>query len=301
MSMTGLSGGGNNMQYDENGWPTQSAGGALDYQGDAPVQGPQQAPDRQTFRDNAIDRPVMDGRRSSYDIQPRAMGGPMSGQMYNVNEMGPENVYAGGSVTRNPNPATIDGQTGYVEPNIEGRADGGAVGYAPPEVAQNTRQDRRAATYGALSNRLGQGGKYSWDDQEGLWMGPRGNPRKHQKAAPIGSTYEAPPMETDIDTTQGTDYNWQTDPGYQFRFEDRGAAARGGLLSGGYGRKAIRYGQGFASNEYTNVYNRIAGIAGMGQTANQHAGNAAQYGGAAMGQGAAASGINSAYGCCEWH
>ena len=290
MSMTGLDGGGNTMQYDENGWPTQSAGqpgSALDYQGDAPVQGPQQLPDRQTFRDNAIDRPVMGGKyRSAYA---RAAGGYMDqNTMYNVNEMGPENVYAGGAVTRNPNPATIDGQTGYVEPNIEGRFLGGLLGGSPIH--------KKVA--GAV---MGGGNKKGrWDEDQGLYLGPRGNPKAKQAAPPPG--YEAPQMETDIDTTQGQDYNWQTDPGYQFRFEegqralDRGAAARGGLLSGGYGRKAIRYGQGFASNEYTNVYNRIAGIAGMGQTANQHAGNAAQYGGAAMGQGAAASGINSAYG-----
>ena len=67
-------------------------------------------------------------------------------------------------------------------------------------------------------------------------------------------------------------------------------------MSGGYGRKAIRYGQGFASNEYTNVYNRIANIAGMGQTANQGAANAAMYGGQQMGQGALNMGAAGAYG-----
>jgi len=257
----------------------------------------------------AAQRPVegMPSRyQSAYNIHGRAGGG----HMYNINEMGPENVYAGGHITRNPNPMTIDGQTGYVEPNIQGRAVGGAMDYmqdpqrpvamAGPTVAQNAPQTGRADVYNALSNRVGRGGKYNFDEGEGLWMGPRGNPRKHQKAPPPG--YKPPQVETDVDTTLGQDYNWQTDPGYQFRFDEgmRGlensAAARGGLLSGGFGRKAIRYGQGFASNEFSNVYNRIMGIAGMGQVANQHAGNAAQYGGAAMGQGAAAGGINSAYG-----
>jgi hypothetical protein len=97
-------------------------------------------------------------------------------------------------------------------------------------------------------------------------------------------------------------YQFQTEPGYQFRFEegqralDRGAAARGGLLSGGYGRKAIRYGQGFASNEYANVYNRIANIAGLGQTSATTSGNAALYAGQGMGTAASNAANATAYG-----
>lgn len=69
------------------------------------------------------------------------------------------------------------------------------------------------------------------------------------------------------------EYSFQTDPGYEFRMSEgsraleRGAAARGGLLSGGFARKALRYAQDYASNEYQNVYNRIASIAGFGQVA----------------------------------
>ncbi len=88
-----------------------------------------------------------------------------------------------------------------------------------------------------------------------------------------------------------------TDPGYEFRVGEgqraleRGASARGGLLSGGFARKAIRYGQDYASNEYTNVYNRIANIAGFGPVAAGASGAAAQYGGAQAG--AAASDIGA--------
>ncbi len=63
-----------------------------------------------------------------------------------------------------------------------------------------------------------------------------------------------------------------TDPGYGFRFDEgqraieRSAAARGMGLSGGILRELARYGQGIGSAEYGNVYNRIAGIAGLGQT-----------------------------------
>jgi hypothetical protein len=63
------------------------------------------------------------------------------------------------------------------------------------------------------------------------------------------------------------------DPSYQFRLGegmkalDRTAAARGGLISGGALKAAQRYGQEFASNEFGNAYNRLASMAGLGQTA----------------------------------
>jgi hypothetical protein len=53
------------------------------------------------------------------------------------------------------------------------------------------------------------------------------------------------------------------DPGYAFRLKegqnalDRQAAARGGLISGGALKAAGRYGQDYASNEYTNAFNRF--------------------------------------------
>jgi hypothetical protein len=68
-------------------------------------------------------------------------------------------------------------------------------------------------------------------------------------------------------------YNWQQDPGYQFRMDEgmrvleRGAAARGILNSGGTIRGAVRYGQNYASSEYQRVFDRVAAIAGRGQGA----------------------------------
>jgi hypothetical protein len=77
---------------------------------------------------------------------------------------------------------------------------------------------------------------------------------------------------------------FQADPGYAFRLSegmkalDRTAAARGGLLSGAALKGASRYGQDYASNEYTNAFNRyqveraaqlapLQSLAGVGQTA----------------------------------
>lgn len=110
------------------------------------------------------------------------------------------------------------------------------------------------------------------------------------------------------------------DPGYDFRMAEgqraleRGAAARGGLQSGGAMKALSRYGQDYASNEYGNAYNRfnqdrdrrfgrLSTMSGYGQGANaanaqagQAYGNAGQnyannYGGnlrgAANAQGAA--------------
>jgi hypothetical protein len=78
--------------------------------------------------------------------------------------------------------------------------------------------------------------------------------------------------------------DFQKDPGYQFRMDegakavDNSAAARGGVLSGGAMKAMARYGQDFASNEYSNAYNRfntdqttrfnrLSSLAGTGQTA----------------------------------
>jgi len=81
-----------------------------------------------------------------------------------------------------------------------------------------------------------------------------------------------------------TNADFVKDPGYQFRMAEgaRGveasAAARGGALSGGALKALARYQQGYASNEFgaaydrfnsnlTGRYNRLAGLAGTGQTA----------------------------------
>ena len=72
---------------------------------------------------------------------------------------------------------------------------------------------------------------------------------------------------------QGPDALLQTDPGYQFRLGEgnkaieNAARARGQYFSPSTVKELTRYGQGFASNEFGNVYNRLSGLAGMGQGA----------------------------------
>lgn len=90
--------------------------------------------------------------------------------------------------------------------------------------------------------------------------------------------------------------NIANDPGYQFRMQqgqqalERSASARGMMNSGGALKSLSRYSQGVASDEYQNAwnrnqaentgrYNRLAGIAGVGQTAAQQMGSyGSQYG-----------------------
>lgn len=96
-------------------------------------------------------------------------------------------------------------------------------------------------------------------------------------------------IATTMDAGGGSpDYSaFYKSPGYDFRFDEgqraieRSAAARGGLMSGGMGRELTRYGQGFASGEFNNYANRLASLAGIGQTA---VGQSGQLGSAAAGQ-----------------
>jgi len=110
-------------------------------------------------------------------------------------------------------------------------------------------------------------------------------------------------------------YDANADPGTQFRISqankalERSAAAKGNLMSGGTLKSLASYNQDMASQEYGNAYsrwkqnqdttyNRLAGIAGLGQTATQATNQAGmnyanQYGQNAIGgaQAQASAGI----------
>lgn len=59
-------------------------------------------------------------------------------------------------------------------------------------------------------------------------------------------------------------YQWQLGQGLQAL--DRSAAAQGSLNSGRHTADTLNYAQGLASQEYGNQWNRLAGLAGVGQT-----------------------------------
>ena len=94
---------------------------------------------------------------------------------------------------------------------------------------------------------------------------------------------------------------FQQDPGYGFRFDqgqkalERSAAARGGLISGNTGGALQQFGQGMASQEYQNAFNRyqaerqarlgpLQSLAGVGQTSVNALGQAGQNYASGMGE-----------------
>ncbi|WP_052757578.1 hypothetical protein [Sphingobium chungbukense] len=84
-------------------------------------------------------------------------------------------------------------------------------------------------------------------------------------------------------------------PGYRFQMDeglkaiDRQNAARGALNSGGADKARIRYAQGLAASTYDTYANRLAALAGVGQSAT---GSTAAAGAQAAGTIAAAYGAN---------
>ena len=81
----------------------------------------------------------------------------------------------------------------------------------------------------------------------------------------------------------------EQDPSYKFRFQqgqsalENGAAARGNFMSGNMLRALTDYGQNMASTEYSNIANRLAGLANVGQGSAQYIGNAGMNTGAQIG------------------
>ncbi|AOF85742.1 hypothetical protein BSY239_681 [Hydrogenophaga sp. RAC07] len=107
--------------------------------------------------------------------------------------------------------------------------------------------------------------------------------------------------------------DFEADPGYQFRMDEGtravegGAAARGNLLSGAAQKALVKYGQGVASEEYGNAFNRFTGqqtnkfnrlksMIDTGTGASTQIGNAAQTFGNATAQTNAAVGNAQAAG-----
>lgn len=115
--------------------------------------------------------------------------------------------------------------------------------------------------------------------------------QNREDAAPWREAGQTALGQMSAGTVEGGDFNrdftladFTHDPGYDFRMRqgqqslDRSAAARGGALSGAAIKGSMRYGQDYASGEYQNAYNRfnndrtqrfnrLASLAGVGQTA----------------------------------
>jgi hypothetical protein len=183
--------------------------------------------------------------RQQQEITPRYTGGPMMpGQTYSVGELEPEMVTTQSGINQLVTQPTV---------------------MSPTEPAQ--------VTPGPIGQTLSQ---YPSDFM----------PMPQTINAPA----QMPSTLSDIVQSQGAiapTYQGMTDdPGYMFRFGEgqraleRSAAARGGLLSGGTGRRLAKFGQEMGSQEYMNRFNRLASIAGMGQVMTQGSGQMGMgYGG----------------------
>lgn len=140
----------------------------------------------------------------------------------------------------------------------------------------------------------------AWEAAQNQWGGPRDT-----RGAETGGSMYSPSISYDLDrlrdpsriVSDAPQFDFQTDPSYQFRFGEgqraleSSAAARGGVLSGGNMRDLTEYGQNMASQEFGNIYNRLSTIAGYAPQGTAQGGNA----GAAIGQ-AGSAGIEAAGG-----
>ncbi len=104
-------------------------------------------------------------------------------------------------------------------------------------------------------------------------------------------TLRAQRADVSASSPEAPDYSaFYKSPGYEFRFDegmralDRSASARGRLRSGAHERELIRYGQGVASGEFNNYANRLAALAGLGQTSTAQTGSFGATAAATAGQ-----------------
>lgn len=133
------------------------------------------------------------------------------------------------------------------------------------------------------------------EDREGFY--PGGQPVAAPTPATAGTAaYSAPTGSQPWQTPEGraaaqdSAFNaFYTSPGYQFRLGegikalDASAAARGRLLSGSQTKAVQQYGEGLASAEFGDYWNRLAAMSGSGQTSASGTASAANVLGANVG------------------
>lgn len=224
---------------------------------------------------------------------------------------------------------------------------GSAVGGVVSGLFGMSAADTQANAATQAANTSSDAAKYAADIQNQIYQQQRQDLTPWRTAganalATMAQGYQPGGQFATVPTFQMGDYT--QDPGYQFRLSeglkalDRSASARGGLLSGAALKGIQRYGQDMASQEYQNAFdraltqyntnrsasdtsfNRLASLAGIGQTANsqlqqagqnygQNAGNYAMTAGGNMGtaqllggqaRASAYQGIGNALGKADW-
>jgi hypothetical protein len=187
-------------------------------------------------------------------------------------------------------PGTVGGNSGgmSVQPAMQGQ-----------NRAYPSGEDQGSLDYDI---RARYGGDYSGNRMPGLpelnqYLNPAGPPSPTGYMNVLNQTNNAKPPEGQYDKSINMPhYNWKTSPGYDWRLNegrraiDTSAAARGSVFSGATLKALDRYGQGVASDEYGNVYNRLGVIAGFGPGAANNSANMAMQTGQQIGQNALAAG-----------
>lgn len=124
-------------------------------------------------------------------------------------------------------------------------------------------------------NTLGEGGQGGYPPAVRQYMAANGGqvPTQEQMDAYTG---KRPVQDTDVPAADRF-ARFRETPGYQFQLTEGtralegSAAARGGLLRGSQLARLQEFGQGLADQTYGEYYNRLAALAGMGQTATSQA------------------------------
>lgn len=144
-------------------------------------------------------------------------------------------------------------------------------------------QGRAAADSNALQYQMYQQNRRDMADwmeggRVGLkeYMSMLGLPAISAQGANAGALPAAaqPAAQNTAQPQQAAFDRFRNTPGYQFRMQEglRGvqasAAARGGLMSGAALKSLNRYAQGVADQSFGDHINRLASLAGIGQTAN---------------------------------
>lgn len=128
-------------------------------------------------------------------------------------------------------------------------------GYKGSKDAARTQARSATEAMGTLQDLYGQAGEqlapYQQAGAQGL---------EALRAGTLGGDFQ-----TDVPQFQYDPFEFEADPGYQFRMQqglqgvERGAAARGGALGGGTMKALQQYGQGLASQEYGQEFDRYRG------------------------------------------
>lgn len=162
-------------------------------------------------------------------------------------------------------------------------------------VASETDQFPTFSQYAAAAQAAGtadvplSGDFYTWNQ---AYKNQLVNGASGQQSTGQNTNQQTTDQPTAQERQQNALSRFYQSPDYQFRQSEgqkaieRSAAARGGLYSGATGKALTQYAGNLASGEYGNYINRLASLAGVGQSQSQNL--------AALGQNTAA-GVGNAY------